>query len=64
MPPYKHNLSKTTCTPAHNLTLAHQLSIKFATVKGQVDVEVHAIEGPLRRVHALEVFFEVLPGKI
>jgi NRAMP (natural resistance-associated macrophage protein)-like metal ion transporter len=63
-PPYKHNLSKTTRTLAHNLTLAHQLSIKFATVKGQVDVEVHAIKGPLRCVHAFEVFFEVLPGKI
>lgn len=46
---------------AHHLPLADQLGVEFAPVKGEVDVKVDAVEGPLRRVLPLEVFLQILP---
>jgi hypothetical protein len=49
---------------AHDLALANELSVKFGTVKREVDVEVHAVEGALGSVHALKVLLEVLAAEI
>ena len=51
-------------TPAHDLALANELGIEFATVKGEVDVKVDTIEGALWSIHTLEIFFQVLAGEI
>jgi hypothetical protein len=41
--------------PAHDIPLTYQLRIKLAAVKRQVDVEIHTVEGTLRRVHPFEI---------
>lgn len=48
----------------HNLALADQLGAKLGAVEGQVNVKVDTVEGALRRVHALKVFFEVLARQV
>lgn len=59
---YVHDRPLPKLSPAatHNLVLAHQLGAELAAVQGEVDVKVDAVEDTLRRVHALEVGFEVL----
>lgn len=52
-------LSKPRRAAAHDLALADKLSVEFGTVERQVDVEVDAVEGALRGVHAFKVLFEV-----
>ena len=49
---------------AHDFALADELGVEFRAVEGEVDVEVDAVEGSLRRVHALEVFLEVLAAQV
>ena len=51
---------ETRAAPAHDFTLTHELGFEFGTVQCQIDVEVHAVESPLRRVHSFEVLFKVL----
>jgi hypothetical protein len=46
--------------PTHDVTLAHQLRIELASIKRKVDVEIDAVEGPLRRVHPFKVLLQVL----
>ena len=57
-------LSESGGAATHDLALANELGVEFGTVEGQVDVEVDAVEGSLRRVHAFEILFEVLSGKV
>lgn len=71
------------CATTHDLTLANELGVEFATVEGEENVEVDAcmklsassvsalknqarltVESALRRVHALEVFFEILTREV
>ena len=49
---------------AHDFALADELSVEFGAVEGEVDVEVDAVEGSLGRVHALEVFLQVLTREV
>ena len=53
-------LSEPCRAAAHDLALAHELGVELRTIKREVDVEVHAVEGALWGVHALEVLLEVL----
>jgi hypothetical protein len=48
----------------HDFALADQLSVELRTVESEIDVEVDAVEGTLRCVHALEVLLEVLAAEI
>jgi hypothetical protein len=57
-------LSESCRTSAHDFALANELGVEFGTVEGEVDVEVHAVESTLRRVHALEVLLEVLAAEV
>lgn len=57
-------LSKFRTASTHDLALAHELGIKFATIQCQVNVEIHSIKCALRGFHAFEIFFQVLTGKI
>lgn len=50
--------------PAHDLTLTDQLSVELAAVQRQINVEIHAIKGALRGVHALKVLFERLSRQV
>jgi hypothetical protein len=44
--------------------LANELGVEFGAVEGEVDIEVHAVESTLRRVHALKVLLEVLAAEV
>lgn len=57
-------LSESCRTSAHDFALANKLGVEFGAVEGKVDVEVHAVESTLRRVHALEVLLQVLAAEI
>ena len=57
-------LPESRSTPSHNLSLTYQLSVKFTSIQGQVDVEIHPVERPLRRIHPLKVLLEVLPRQV
>jgi hypothetical protein len=57
-------LSETGSAATHHFTLADQLSIKFGSVKREVYVEIDAIEGALRRIHAFKVLLKVLAGQV
>ena len=48
----------------HDLALADELGVELGAVEGEVDIEVDAVESALRRVHALEVFLEVLSAEV
>ena len=48
------------CASSHDFSLADELGVEFAAIEGEVDVEIDAVEGSLRRVHALEILLEVL----
>lgn len=50
--------------PTHHLALTHQLGIELAPVQREVDVEIDAVKSPLRRIHALEVLFQILATEI
>ena len=56
--------SESSRATAHYLALTHQLSVEFASVKREQNVEVDAIEGALRCVHTLEVLLEILAGEV
>lgn len=49
---------------AHNLALAHKLCAELGAVQSQVNVKVYSVEGTLRRIHSLEILFEVLARQI
>ena len=51
------NLPEPGRAATHDLALAHELSIELRTVQREVDVEVDAVEGTLRGVHAFEILF-------
>lgn len=53
------HLPESSRASAHDLSLADELGVELAAVEGEVDVEIDSVEGALRRVHALEVLFEV-----
>ena len=53
-------LSESRGTPPHNLALTHQLRVELTPVERQIDVKIHPIERPLRRVHPLEILLEIL----
>jgi hypothetical protein len=57
-------LSESCRTSAHDFALANELGVEFGTVEGEVDVEVHSVEGTLRSVHALKVLLEVLAAEV
>ena len=44
--------------------MANELGVEFGAVEGEVDIEVHAVESALRRVHALKVLLEVLAAEV
>ena len=58
------SLSEPRGATTHDFALADELGVEFGAVQGEVDVEVDAVEGALRRVHALEVFLEVLAAEV
>ena len=60
----KTQLSEPRCAATHDLALADKLGVELGSVEREVDVEVYAVEGALWGVHALEVFFEVLPREV
>ena len=57
-------LSESCRAPTHDLALAYQLSIELAAVEGEIDIEVDAVEGALRGIHALEVLLKVLAREV
>ena len=59
-PPPLLTSSEARGTAAHDFALADELGVELAAVEGELDVEVDPVEGALRRVHALEILFEVL----
>jgi hypothetical protein len=61
---FKSALSEPRGASTHDFALADKLGVEFGTVQGEVDVEVHAVEGTLWRVHALKVLFEVLAAEV
>lgn len=54
-------LSEPSRAATHDFTLANELGVEFGAVEREIDVEVYAVESSLRCVHALKIFFEVLP---
>ena len=62
--PSLHVLSEARGAAAHDFALADELGVELAAVEGEVDVEVDAVEGALRRVHALEIFFEIFAREV
>lgn len=57
-------LPKSRGTSAHDFALAHQFGVELGAVQREVYVKVYAVEGALRRVHALKVLFEVLAREV
>lgn len=57
-------LSEPCPAATHNFALANELGAELGAVQSKVDVEVDAVEGSLRRVHTLEVLFEVLARQV
>ena len=57
-------LSEAGAAAAHDLALADELGAELGAVEREIDVEVYPVERPLRRVHALKVLLEVLPGQV
>jgi len=61
---YPCRLSEASGAAAHDFALTHQLSVELRTIKCEVDVEVDAVKGTLRCVHALKVLLKVLARKV
>jgi hypothetical protein len=61
---FKSALSEPRGTSTHDFALADKLGVEFGAVEGEVDVEVHAVECTLWRIHALKVLFEVLAAEV
>lgn len=64
LPLFPAPLPEARCATPHHLALTHQLGIEFAAVERKIDVEIHAVESALRRIHALKVFLEILAREI
>lgn len=62
--PLHSHSSKPSTTPPHHIALTHQLGIKLASIQRQVNVKIHAVKSPLRRIHALKVLLQVLARQI
>lgn len=57
-------LSEPCGAAAHDLALAHQLGVELGTIQSEINVEVDAVEGALRGIHALKILLKVLPAQI
>jgi hypothetical protein len=57
-------LSESRGTSSHDFTLTNELSVKFASIEGEVDVEIDTVKRPLGSIHPFEVFLEILSRKI
>jgi hypothetical protein len=60
----RNRLPEARSTSAHDLTLAHEFGVELGSVKREIDVKVNTVKCALRRVHTLEVFFEILAAEI
>lgn len=56
-----HLLSKSGTATAHNFTLADQLGTELGAIKSEVNIKVDSVESSLWRIHALEIFLQILP---
>jgi hypothetical protein len=66
-PPHTHTanlLPEPRRAATHDLALAHELSVELGPVERKVNVEVDAVEGSLRGVHALKVLLEVFAREV
>lgn len=48
----------------HDFALTYELGIELCAVECEVDIEVNAVECALGRVHALEIFLQILAAQV